>query len=410
MHLRQTKILGLALLVGGLVVAGAGLRLLVSHNQYRATATTEGRKPAFNPGDVSYGGRDGVIFSPQALQSDLILSNLAVDLNLPVVWAKNRGAGNSKLNMPTVIDGLRQRMELKLGTNPLQIVISFYSEDPKEAARLANTLCQCFEDYLESLRIETEKKNINFLEAWYQDQEKEIVTVQSNVNALAKKLGLSPDYSIPISMIAHYQEMINETGKTYQNLYTQMYQLKSLNKDRKDRLREVLPAIWPDGTLSMLLEKLHEAERQDERLKSEYPTNDPVRLKLRHRISQLNEQIDDRMTGIVSGIETRLASQKAVTDMLVQAVTEAKQRQQKGVNEQPYWEARKLLDEHHVLGVKIETERVNLRIPQQQVRITGYAEPSRYPVGPNRPLGALLLGVGLFPILAGWLLIKPRWV
>ena len=68
----------------------------------------------------------------------------------------------------------------------------------------------------------------------------------------------------------------------------------------------------------------------------------------------------------------------------------------------------RLMDEHHLLGEQIKTGYEHLICPPQNVVVNDYAEPSRYPVGPDRPLGALLLGVGLFPILAGWLLVKPQ--
>jgi uncharacterized protein involved in exopolysaccharide biosynthesis len=43
----------------------------------------------------------------------------------------------------------------------------------------------------------------------------------------------------------------------------------------------------------------------------------------------------------------------------------------------------------------------------RSVRIVDIAEPPPSPVGPNRVLGAVLLGLGLFPLVGGILLLKP---
>jgi hypothetical protein len=79
--------------------------------------------------------------------------------------------------------------------------------------------------------------------------------------------------------------------------------------------------------------------------------------------------------------------------------------------EQPYWEAKRklenMLDFHKVLASKIESEKMAIRFPtSEMVTIVDAAQPPKLPASPNRFLGAVLLAIGLFPTVGGFLMIK----
>jgi uncharacterized protein involved in exopolysaccharide biosynthesis len=83
-------------------------------------------------------------------------------------------------------------------------------------------------------------------------------------------------------------------------------------------------------------------------------------------------------------------------------------------DQQPYWEAKKQLDRltdfHKLLASKIEAgKKLDVKMPKtMMVQIVALAEPPQSPVNPDRPLGAALLAVGLFPLLGGILLLKSK--
>ena len=410
MYLQQTKILGLALLVGGLVMAGAGLRLLVSPSEYQAVARMRIRDS--NPYNTAYNANDPTNYAVVAsdMRSEAVLTNVISSLKLDELWGAKFGSGK-KLTLSETVNRLRDRLRFKPVPRTKLTTIICASEDPVEAARLANTTAIAYHDFR---RLQAEQAILNpllGLEDRFQKQEADIVTARSNVNALAIKCGVIGPASgtggtIVVEgadRVLNEQARLTEADNLYKELSDQLNRLKSLNKEK---LRVVLPTINPDGSLSLLLDKLHEVELQDAMLKGEYTTNDPVQLKLERQVSQLKEQIDIRVSGLLFGVETKVAAQKADFEKIRKEVEAENQ------NQQAYSEAKKqldrLMDEHQLLSEQIKAARLDLRITQPIVSIQDYAEPSRYPVGPDRPLGALLLGVGLFPILAGWLLIKPR--
>ena len=115
-------------------------------------------------------------------------------------------------------------------------------------------------------------------------------------------------------------------------------------------------------------------------------------------MDELNRQIDDRVNGIITGMENQLESEKASLDALTASVETAKEKDQaEAIRGQPYWnEKRKLenmIEFHKLLAAKIESEKLDVKIPKTSiVEITDPAQPGEYPVKPNKTLN-IVLGV-----------------
>ncbi len=125
-------------------------------------------------------------------------------------------------------------------------------------------------------------------------------------------------------------------------------------------------------------------------------------------IDELNQQIDDRVTGILSGLESQVSSKKAALDALTQSVEDAKIKdQQESAKNQPYYDAKRNLEQlremHKLLYSKIEAEKLDAAIPKNSmVQVTDRAEPGKAPVKPNKTVNivlglifGLIMGIGL---------------
>ena len=125
-------------------------------------------------------------------------------------------------------------------------------------------------------------------------------------------------------------------------------------------------------------------------------------------INEVNKQIDDRVTGIMIGMENKLNTEKAALDTLNTEVEVAtKKDQEEAVRGQPYWEEKRRLsnkmETYKLLGNKIEIEKIDLAIPRSSVvEILLVAEAGKTPVRPNKTLNitlglifGLIVGVGL---------------
>lgn len=348
----------------------------------------------------------------ELMQSEVVLSNVISDLNLNVEWGKKFFDGEV-LKTSETMEILKGRINLMPVRNTKLISITVYSDDKNEAARLANTLASAYHDYRQNLLNEQTVKALDVLQAQFQEEDAQIQTVQSNVTYLQKKFKIfnvnanvtTPSSTLTMEQVQHYEDMKIEGQKLYEELNTQLQQLRGLNPKK---LRDVLPGVNPDGTLSSLVDKLNESEQQYVQLTNDYAINNPAVTRVKSVIDKLNEEIDDRVAGIIFGMETKVASQKASVDALVAQVAEAKQRDQDEATEsQPYWDEKRnlerLLDLHKLLFTKIETERLDLKIPRtQMVSITDFAEPGKAPVKPNKTLNialglvfGLVMGIGL---------------
>jgi capsular polysaccharide biosynthesis protein len=76
-----------------------------------------------------------------------------------------------------------------------------------------------------------------------------------------------------------------------------------------------------------------------------------------------------------------------------------------------YFRAKQQLEQlteiHKVLAVRIEMDKSDIQIPNDPViQIVDAARTPKFPITPNRWLGATLLAIGLFPTVAGFLLLK----
>jgi len=122
----------------------------------------------------------------------------------------------------------------------------------------------------------------------------------------------------------------------------------------------------------------------------------------------LNDKVNEKIEGMLLGLEAKVAASKAQVDSLAQAVDAAKlQDAEKTAQYRPYFEAKRelenLLKVRDAVLLRILQETVDLALPKQSiVEITDVAEPGRKPVSPNFPLNialglivGLIVGVGL---------------
>ena len=166
-----------------------------------------------------------------------------------------------------------------------------------------------------------------------------------------------------------------------------MSQLRALSPEK---LRDVLPTMVQDSALTELLNKLHEFQQSYVALTNDYSPADLHIARVQSLMDELNQQIDDRVAGIMASMENQCQSEKAALDALTASVETAKEKDQTDYEKsQPYWtEKRKLanlLEFHKLLAAKIESEKLDLEIPKSSiVDITDPAQPGKSPVKPNK--------------------------
>jgi len=306
MEIRPVKIFGVSLLLAGLALCGVGLWLLLSPAQYQATAVIMVEPDV---GDIdAIGGppRAFPAYDPyfiqttfEIIQSEVVLGKVVETLNLNVEWGEKYSGGKPLKTLESLAI-LRNHLRLALIRNTRLFSISAISENPDEAARIANAIAKAYQDY----RLETRRQmTLKGIEVWqqdYQEEEKKIQIQQTNVDLLREKY--------------------------------------KINKD------------------------------------------------------------DEAGFGLVPG-PTGLKPNEVV------------EQQKEFEGTKPFWEEKRklenMLDFHKLLQAKIAEEKLSVQIPKTTiVQIVDAAQPPKSPASPNRFLGAVLLAIGLFPTVGGFLIIK----
>ncbi len=347
----------------------------------------------------------------EVLQEATVLGKVIDALNLNVVWAKKYGADT--LKTADTVEFLKRQMSLNSVRNTTLIDITVYSADKNEAATLANEIAKAYNVYRQERRKQLTLGGIKVLEEQYDSEEEQIQAIRANVDRLRKELAIAdvdPNSFIPTptltqEQLAEFHNMMMEGQTRYMKLNEQLIQLKALSIEK---LRDVLPTVSQDGALSGLLDKLHEAQQRFVTMTNDYSLANPDVIRVQSLINELNQQIDDRVNGIMIGLENNLNTEKAALDTLNTEVESSTQKdQEEAVRGQPYWEEKRklanMIDFHKLLATKIEQEKIDLAIPKTSaVEITKIAEPGKDPVRPNKTLNitlglvfGLIMGIGL---------------
>lgn len=350
----------------------------------------------------------------EIMKSQLVLSNVIADLDLNDRWGKKYFNGET-LKTTETMEILRGRMALAPVRNTKMIMITVYSEDSAEAALLANKIAEAYQEYRINNIKDTATRGLEALESKYIEDSNQIQAIQADVENMRLQYhinddasSLSPTPSMNKEELEHINNEMIEDRRNYMKQLVQLNSLKAINETNSLHLRDVLPTMYPDAALSTAMDQLHDAERQKNKLLVDYPPGNLEVLRVQALIDTLNQQINDRVSGIMAGLDTQLSTTKASLDSLSNEVEAAKQQDYtNAITFDPYYtQKRKLLEmqeTHKMLGMKITANTIDANIPvTSMVQLTDPAQPGKSPVKPNKTVNivlglifGLVMGVGL---------------
>ncbi|HKW28306.1 MAG TPA: polysaccharide biosynthesis tyrosine autokinase [Verrucomicrobiae bacterium] len=366
------------------------------------------------PGDATWAPYDPYFIQTafEIIQDQVVLNKVIAKLDLNVEWGK-RYNGGVPMQTQMTMTMLKRRLALDPVRNTKLIEITVYDEDKNMAANIANAIVEAYRDYRLSLRTEQTQRGIKALQDQYEEDEAKIDAAQQKVDQLRSDLHVNdydpnstaPSPTLTAEELRVYNNQMIEGETKYVQLEKEVTELQPLGPEK---LREILPTVVQDPTLSDLLVKLNTAKQSFVSLKNDYGLANPDVTRIQSMIDELNNEINDRVSGIMSGLTSEMHSQKASLDALTDSVKEAKQKDLDDAGRtQPYWEAKRKLetmqDFHRILATKIEAEKIDIQIPKTgMVEIVRRAEPGKDPVRPNKTLNivlgvvvGLIVGIGL---------------
>ncbi|HHY83975.1 MAG TPA: polysaccharide biosynthesis tyrosine autokinase [Verrucomicrobia bacterium] len=350
----------------------------------------------------------------EVLQSEVILGEVVEKLNLCEEWGKKYNNG-VPLKRHVAMDVLEKSMDVRQKRNTSIIEILVYSDTPEEAARLANAIAETYRDHRLKLVDERAARGIEKLADQKKKHDEELAAQRLKVDQLRTSLGivdLDPHGTTPTPTFS------SEQLRTLQNqllLLTdlqvkQQTTLSNLLQYDKEELRNSIQTALdqPDATLMAYFNSLNEAEQVFRSVSRDYNEAHALYQNAQSNIAEILTKIDERIKGILLGLETRLAETTSRVVQLSNALETAKKADLEMAETSRAYYAEKqklaeLLQFNTVLGLRIAAQQTERALPRNaMVVITDHAFADERPVKPKKGLNialgiiiGLVVGVGL---------------
>ena len=342
----------------------------------------------------------------EKIQSQKVLDKVVAKCDL----AESLVLGKS-LNESEARKILEKSIDVRQYRNTSIIELRAYDRKPTKAQEIAQALASEYQNHRSNLQKDRVKKGIESLKTRMEEINTEITSMQSDVDRFRTELGISDaageeSYSIIEPEIVRRYEVELITAKGV--LTTQSSLLDGLKGQSPEELRASILTAHPDAQLDALTREFHTGQitlaNQSIDLGDEHP-----RIKgLKKVVDTLEGQINDRIKGILAGLELRVQSSKAQVEQLQRDVEDAKKRES-DMREQgrEYFNAKRELANttriRDTILLRVMQEEVDLELPKEStVEIIDDADLPTRAVRPNIPLNislgvvvGLILGVGL---------------
>ncbi|MBI5800326.1 MAG: polysaccharide biosynthesis tyrosine autokinase [Verrucomicrobia bacterium] len=406
----------LIFVVFALVVGTTAVLTHLMEPTYMSTVRMEVQKDV---GDISslmpqqqQGGFDPYFVMTQfeILQSKEVLYKVIDDLKLVQRWDQKYRLGLSK---PKAYQVLTKLIDPRQVRNTSIIEINVYSKDKEEAAEIANKIADIYKSSRDDQRKRLGQQGLKVLRERAAEQASLVGSAETNVNHILKEKGLNVIaengggiMSLETDTIRSLEQQLIEIRGIYTKKETIFQELR---KVKPEQLKNALgPPIVNDEILSRRLEEHSAAEKEFVSKSKDLGPLNPDYVRMQAVIVKLNQQVDDRVNGIMLGLETDLKAQAAALTLTEAKLEEAKIRNRAaGEKNRSYQMAISHLEDLKrllaTMQAKIILEASDVEMTRSTaVQVTDHAEPAIKAAYPkmtlNVALGAfvgIILGIGL---------------
>ena len=345
----------------------------------------------------------------EKIQSQKVLDKVVSKCGLTEEWKRlNGGKSLTEIEARKILE---KAIDIRQFRNTSIIELRAYDRKPKWAQTIAQALAKEYQNHRKDLQEERVKKGILVLNGRLKKINEEISVMQTNVDELRTQEGISDaagdeSYSIiEPEIVRRYESGLIDARGIHT---TQSTLLEGLRAQSDEELRASILTAHPDAQLDVLIRELHTGQQTLANLSVDLGDEHPRIKGLKVVVATLEGQIDDRIKGILAGLELRVNSTKAQVEQLQSDVADAKKREsdmrEKG---REYFDAKRKLSNttriRDTILLRVMQEEVDLALPKEStVEITDDADLPIKAVRPNIPLNialgvvvGLVLGVGL---------------
>ncbi len=345
----------------------------------------------------------------EKIQSQMVLDKVVAKCNLTEEW--KRLNGNEPLDPISARKRLKKTIDIRQFRNTSIIELRAYDRERAIAQKIAQSIAEEYQTH----RTDAQKKRVGLgiiaLEGKMDIYNEEIAEKQADVDKMRVDLGISDaageeSYSIiEPEIVRRYESgLIDARG-----VHTSMSSLlNGLKLQSLEELRDSISTAYPDGQLDVLIRELHTGQQTLANHSIDLGEEHPRIKGLEKVVATLEQQIDNRIQGVLAGLELKVRSAFAQVEQLQRDVADAKKRES-DMREtgRKYFNAKRELSNktriRDTILFRIMQEQVDLALPKDStVEITDEADIPMTAVRPNIPLNislgvvvGLILGVGL---------------
>jgi capsular exopolysaccharide synthesis family protein len=306
---------------------------------------------------------------------------------------------------------LEKAIDIRQFRNTSIIELRAYDRKAYQAQHIAQALAEAYQSQRTDAQKDQVRKGIGALTNRMEIINVEIFDMQAKVDGLRTELGISDaagedSYSIiePEIVRRYESELIDARG-----IHTSMATLlDGLKLQSTEELRASILTAYPDSQLDVLIRELHTGEQTLANQSIDLGEQHPRIKGMKKVVATLEQQIDNRIQGVLAGLELKARSAQAQVEQLQKDVADAKKREsdmrEKG---REYFDAKRKLSNttriRDTILFRVMQEEVDLALPKDStVEIIDDADFPTEAVRPNLPLNiglgvvvGLVLGVGL---------------
>lgn len=354
----------------------------------------------------------------EKIQSSAILYPVITNLMLHEKWAKFYNPEGEPIPLEKALQltfqMLRRNLDVRQTRNSSLIEIRVFNRNEVEAADIANQIALTYKSWRLTNRMEETYKGIEVLEAELAHQSNRVAALRRRVDELRTKLSIpegagervSYSTSLEREMATSLATQLAYSLGEYTTLKEKYESLKQLPAE--ELRKAILTAIPGEEVLPHLLRELATSQQMLAKLLADYAPEHPEVKSAQAVRDAIEQQVNQRVQGMVLGLEAQVKSLEKRYAALQQRVEEGKQRVAKEAEEQrDYYALKSDLEKeervYDALYLRTLQEKFDAKIPSESiVTVVDRAEPALRPVRPNimlnLALGAvfgLVMGVGL---------------
>ncbi len=345
----------------------------------------------------------------EKIQSQKVLDKVVTKCNLTEEW-KHLNGGES-LDSIAARKRLKKIIDIRQFRNTSIIELRAYDRKRATAQKIANALAEEYQTHRTDAQKNRVEMGIKALTGKMDKYNVNIAVMQADVDKLRVDLGISDaageeSYSIiEPEIVRRYESGLIDARGVHTSMSTL---LDGLKLQSPEELRDSISTAYPDGQLDVLIRELHTGQQTLANYSIDLGELHPRIKGLKKVVATLEQQIDNRIQGVLAGLELKVRSAFAQVEQLQRDVTDAKKRES-DMREtgREYFDAKRKLSNttriRDTILFRIMQEQVDLVLPKEStVEITDEADMPLKAIRPNIPLNialgvvvGLILGVGL---------------